>query len=315
MDIPKKKYQITQGKEKDMVYWLLAVIMILSVIVVILLLKIHIFRKSADEIRKGFEDRLAADTNTVIDISSGDGILRELAVSVNRQLKVLRTERRRFRQGDAELKNAVTGISHDLRTPLTAISGYLQLMEKEENTENVRRYIDIIRGRTQEMTALTDELFRYSMVLSKEEDGHVEKTVVNDVLEESIAALYAVLCEAGISPDIRITEKKIIRTLDTSSLSRVFSNLINNAVKYSDGNLCITLGDSGEVTFENTAFDLDEVRVNKLFDRFYTVNTAKKSTGLGLAITRTLVEQMNGTISASYEKGRLRICVSFPEGA
>lgn len=140
-----------------------------------------------------------------------------------------------------------------------------------------------------------------------------EPIAINGILEESIAAFYTTLNKRGIVPNIKITQAKIVRSLDRSSLIRVFSNLLNNAIKYSDGDLDITLTDSGEVIFANTASRLNEVQVGKLFDRFYTVEAARKSTGLGLAIARTLIEQMNGTISAKYENGRLSICIFFPD--
>ena len=95
--------------------------------------------------------------------------------------------------------------------------------------------------------------------------------------------------------------------------SRIFSNLRNNAIKYSDGDLNITLNDTGEITFSNTASDLSEVDVKKLFDRFYTVENARKSTGLGLSISRILIEQMKGTISAQYKNGKLSICIWLPD--
>lgn len=88
---------------------------------------------------------------------------------------------------------------------------------------------------------------------------------------------------------------------------------MNNAMNYSDGDLEITLSETGEITFTNTASGLDGIQVGKLFDRFYTVEAGRKSTGLGLAITRALVEQMGGTISATYENNRLSICIQFPD--
>lgn len=96
-------------------------------------------------------------------------------------------------------------------------------------------------------------------------------------------------------------------------MSRVFSNLISNAIKYSDGDLEIVLSERGEVIFSNMASGLDEIQVGRLFERFYTVEAARKSTGLGLAISKTLVEEMNGTISAKYENGRLSIHIFFTE--
>ncbi len=294
--------------------WLWAFIGIMAMIIAALLVKIYILRKSAKEIENAFADRLITDTNTLIDISTGDRYMRSLANAVNIQLRKLRAERHRFRQGDTELKNAVTNISHDLRTPLTAICGYLDLLEQEDKPETVERYLEIIRNRTEILAQLTEELFRYSVIISNEKDTVKEPVIINEVLEESIAAFYTALNERGITPDIQMPQNKIIRTLDRSALARVFSNLLNNAIKYSDGDLDITLSETGEITFANTASALNKVQVGKLFDRFYTIEAARKSTGLGLAIARTLIEQMDGTITAEYENGRLSILIFFACG-
>ncbi len=147
--------------------WLLVCTAILAVVVLALLLKIHMLKKAAKEIEDAFADRLETDTNTRIDISSGDRSMRRLADAVNRELGKLRAERLQFQQGDTELKQAVTNISHDLRTPLTAICGYLDLLEEEEKPENVERYVAIIRNRSDMLIRLTEELFRYSIILGK----------------------------------------------------------------------------------------------------------------------------------------------------
>lgn len=293
--------------------WLWAAIGVMATIIVVLFVKIYTLQKLAKEIKNAFADRLMTETNTLIDISSNDKYMRELAASINIQLRKLREERHFFIEGNAELKNAVTNISHDLRTPLTAICGYLDLLEQEEKSTTIERYIEIIRNRADLLTELIEELFRYSVIISGERLVVREPIAINGILEESIAAFYTTLNKRGIVPNIKITQAKIVRSLDRSSLIRVFSNLLNNAIKYSDGDLDITLTDSGEVIFANTAPRLNEVQVGKLFDRFYTVEAARKSTGLGLAIARTLIEQMNGTISAKYENGRLSICIFFPD--
>lgn len=293
--------------------WLWAGIGILAVAVAALFLKIYFLKKAAKEIEAAFADRLVTDTNTLIDISTGDRDMRRLANTINIQLRRLHTQRHRFVQGDKELKNAVTNISHDLRTPLTAIFGYLDLLEKEEKTDAVCRYLEIIRNRTELLKQLTEELFRYSVILATESDMVLEPVAVNSILEESIAAFYTSFHERNITPNIQMPEEKVIKTLDASALSRVFSNLLQNAVKYSDGDLDITLTKAGEIFFTNRASGLDEVQVGKFFDRFYTVEAARKSTGLGLAIAKTLVEHMHGKISAVYEDDKLRISIFFPE--
>jgi len=293
--------------------WLWGFIGGMAVIIIALLVKIHILRKAAKEIGIAFADKLITDTNTLIDLSTGDKYMRGLASAINVQLRLLRAERHRFRQGDTELKNAVTNISHDLRTPLTAICGYLDLLEQEDKSETVERYLKIIKNRTEILAQLTEELFRYSVIASGEENAVKEPVAIGGILEESIAAFYTALNERGIVPNIQMPQDKVIRTLDRSALARVFSNLLNNAIKYSDGDLDISLSETGEIIFANTASGLNEVQVGKLFDRFYTVEAARKSTGLGLAIARMLIEQMNGTISAKYENSRLSICIVLPD--
>ena len=275
--------------------------------------KSFLVKKAAAEIDCGFADRLMTDTNTLIDISSNDKHMRKLADSINIQLRKLRSQQNRFVQGDTELKNAVTNISHDLRTPLTAISGYLDLLDREEKSENVCRYIEVIQNRIEIMKQLTEELFRYSVITSPDYAAPTELLPVNNILEESILGFYAALQERKTTPNVRMPENKVMRKVNRAALSRVFSNLLNNAIKYSDGDLDITLTDHGKIIFSNTASDLNEVQVERLFDRFYTVETARKSTGIGLSIARILIEQMNGSITASYEDCKLSICIQLPD--
>lgn len=293
--------------------WLWVPIGIMAIIIILLLLKINSLQSAAKEIECAFVDRLITDTNTLIDISSADRTMRRLANSINIQLRKLREQRHRFEQGDLELKNAVTNISHDLRTPLTAICGYLDLLEAEKMTEKAEHYIGIIQNRAELLSQLTEELFRYSIIISSENSEISETVNVGGVLEESIASFYTALKERNITPNIQISEEKVIRTLDRSALARVFSNLLNNVIKYSDGDLDITLSKTGTIIFANTASGLNEVQVGRLFDRFYTVEAARKSTGLGLTIARTLIEQMNGTISAEYKNDKLSITIVLPE--
>lgn len=287
--------------------YLIGLCILLFAAVIILALKIYFMRKSVREISDGFAEKLQTDTNTLIDISSSDKEIRTLANSINKQLMMLRKEHLQYQHGSTELKTAVTNISHDLRTPLTTICGYLDVMKHMEKPQKIAEYLDIIDERAGLMEQLTEELFRYSVILSDDNSAETEEVFVNQVLTESISGYYAVLTKHDITPQIHITSNKIIRRLNKMSLSRVFSNLLNNAVKYSDGDLEITLSDSGEIVFANTAKGLSSVQAERLFDRFYTVETARHSTGLGLSIAKTLVEQMGGTITAEYGESRLKI--------
>lgn len=289
----------------------IVLICVLALCVLTLLIYLLILRSSIREVAEELEEKLRTDTNTLISISTGDSSVRLLASKINRQLQALRRERLILQNGNDELTTAVTNISHDLRTPLTAICGYLDLLEQEPQSEKSGRYLAVIRERTDAMRSLTEELFRYSVITATTDELHIEGVSLNDILEQSLAGFYGALSARGITPEIRIPEVAVIRKLDAAALRRIFDNILSNAVKYSDGDLTIRLRPDGSVTFSNRASSLSRVQAERLFDRFYTVETARNSTGLGLSIAKLLTEKMGGTITAEYESGHLQICIAF----
>ena len=289
---------------------LLAIIGILLLIIFALAVKVYFLRRAAQEIAEAFRDRLAADTNTLIDISTRDPYMRKLASDINVQLRLLRKERHRYQQGDLALKEAVTNISHDLRTPLTAINGYLDLLEREEKSETVQRYLSQIQNRTEVLKNLIEELFRYSVVTSSKELKPERMDVVR-ALEESLLSFYAVMQEKGIQPEINLPEEPVYRELDAGAVNRIFSNIISNALKYSDSDLSVAMDKNCIITFSNTAHKLNTVTVGRLFDRFYTVEASRNSTGLGLSIAKLLIERMGGSIEAFYHNDKLQIRIIF----
>ena len=293
-----------------MLLWLICGALALAVLV--LLVKFWLLRRSLDEIARQLGERLTQDTNSPIFLSTRDAHARKLAAELNIHLKELRRQRQRFQQGDTELKNAITNISHDLRTPLTAIQGYLDLLEREEQPENTRRYLDSIQNRIEAMTRLTEELFRYSLAADLPE-LKLEPVDLRRCLEESLVSFYAAMVQRGITPEISMPEGPVVRSLDPSAASRIFGNIISNALKYSGGDFSAALDSRGTVVFSNSAHGLDPVSAGKLFDRFYTVETGRGSTGLGLSIARLLTERLGGSIQASWTEGRLDITVAFPD--
>ena len=288
-----------------------AVLACLFIIAVFLAVKLYLLKKTAREITVSFEEVINKDTNTGIRISGRDKDMRELTDSINKQLIELRKQYLQYNLGNSELKNAITNMAHDIRTPLTAIYGYLDMIENTDDPEKKSKYISIIRERTEIMKQLTEELFQYSMVVSDDKELELENVFVNQVLEESISSFYPALTEKNIVPDINICSEKIYRRLNKQALSRIFANLLNNAVKYSDGDLKIKLLPTGEIIFENTAKALSSVKAEQLFDRFFTVKTSSNSTGLGLSIAKNLVERMNGSIAANYKDNMLNINIWF----
>ena len=286
-------------------------ICVLTLCVLTILIYLLILRHSIREVAEELEEKLRTDTNTLISISTGDSSVQLLASRINAQLQALRKERLKLQTGNDELTTAVTNISHDLRTPLTAICGYLDLLEQEPQSEKSGRYLVVIRERTDAMRSLTEELFRYSVITATADELDMQAVRLNDILEQSLAGFYGALSARGITPEIRMPEAAVIRELDAAALRRIFDNILSNTVKYSGGDLAVSLLPNGAVTFSNSAPSLSRVQAERLFDRFYTVETARNSTGLGLSIAKLLTEKMGGTITAEYESGHLQICIAF----
>ena len=289
--------------------WLL--VFLLAVCAIVLGAKVLLLRRDLRVLAADLHDHLHTDSNTRLTSDSRDPALRKVATTLNDALAELRHQRLRYENGDRALKQAVTNVFHDLRTPLTAIRGYLDLLESEEKSADAARYLALIENRTDAMTRLTEELFRYSVILAEEEPLARDPVVLNDALAESLASFYGAFTARGIRPQIESCETRITRLLDKNALARVFANILNNALKYSDGDLTVCLDADGTLTFANHAASLDEVTTAQLFDRFFTARTAHHATGLGLSIAKSLVEQMGGTIDARYETGRLIITLVF----
>lgn len=290
---------------------LLLLTIILCFICIFLILKLCLIKHSIKEIEKSFSYILKADTNNIITISSSDKDIKNLTININDNLTELRKQRLQYKSGNQELKKIITNISHDLRTPLTAIKGYIDLIQQENLSNKQKQYLKIVEKKSNELTELTDQLFEFSKTMDIGTKIKKEKCCMNEILEETLANMYHFFREKQINPKLEICEQKIYKDLDKHSIIRVFENILSNVCKYSNGDFTIVLNEKGMITFSNKATSLDATTVQKIFDRYFTVENAKKATGLGLSISKQLVELNGGKISAEYVKGYLRIQIVF----
>ena len=286
-------------------------IIMLFILCIFMCLKIYFFKKAIKEISDSLNDILNTDTNNLINISSSDEDIKKLATTLNISLKELRKQKLQYENGNQELKRVVTNISHDLRTPLTAINGYIDLMKNDKLSKEQEKYLSIIYNKSNELIELTEQLFDYSKAIDNNVELNKEKCCINEVLEEVLVSYYTVFKENGITPEISICENKIYKMLNKASVVRIFENILSNISKYSNGNFKAELGDNGIITFSNKARMLDATTVEKIFDRYFTVENAKKSTGLGLSIAKQLVELNGGKILAKYIDENLIIQIMF----
>lgn len=289
--------------------WLYVIIVILFIILLFAIIKIYIMKKSMKEIAVSFSNILQSDTNTLITITTKDKDIKKLANEINRELKKLRKQQLQYQNGNQELKRIITNISHDMRTPLTAIRGYIELLR--ENKEEQEKYLKIIDRKINELTVLTEQLFDFSKTMDMETKIEKEECCLNELLEEALANDYTIFKENNIEPQVEICAEKVYRNLDKHTIIRIFENILSNAGKYSNGDFKVVLDKEGKITFANKATSLDATTVQKIFDRYFTVENAKKSTGLGLSIAKQLVELNGGNISAKFINQYLIIQIEF----
>ncbi len=291
---------------------------ILLIIIIVLIIKVVLLRRAFDEIEKDVKERSSGEFSTPITLTTADRMARHAAVVLNEELKTLHDERCRYEAANSEINNAVTNISHDLRTPLTAINSYLDLIDGETDPDTRYMYLDRIRNRTDVMVGLTDELFKYSVSNVRKSAPREDAPVVCDiknVTAECMLSFYEAFKKRGITPKISLPEKSVMAKVTPSDADRILENIISNGLKYAETDFNVVLDDQGTVTFTNYAKSLTQLDVQRLFDRFYTVKNSAVSTGLGLSIARKLISENGGTITASLsDDNMLSIKVVFDIG-
>lgn len=286
---------------------LLIITIILLLICIFLAVKLYVIKQSIKEIEKSFSKILRTDTNNIIAISSSDKDIKNLTINLNNNLSELRGQKLQYKNGNQELKKIITNISHDLRTPLTAIKGYVDLIEQEKLSNNQKKYLKVIQKKSNELTELTGQLFEYTKLMDIDVKIKKEECCINEILEETLVSYYSIFKEQDIIPNISICSTKVYKIVNKISIIRVFENILSNVIKYSNGDLKVEMQENGTITFSNKATSLDETTVQKIFDRYFSVENAKESTGIGLSIAKQLVELNNGSIKAEYVNGYLII--------
>lgn len=288
------------------IYWILIIIFLILVII-FLISKIVIINLSIKEIEINIEKILKEDSNRLITISTNNINLKKLANNLNSYIYEFRKQEKKYKNGNQELQKSITNISHDLRTPLTAIKGYIDLIEKDNLNKKQSNYLKIISDKVDILTTLTEQLYDYSKCLDLKDKIKKEKVCINDILEDVLVSYYGLFKQKKITPKILIVEKKIFKYLDKNMFVRVLENIISNALKYSEDNLEVNLLNTGKIIISNKTKSLNITNVKKIFNRYYTLQTGSKSSGLGLSIAKQLIELNGGNIYAKYKNNNLII--------
>lgn len=291
--------------------------MIVLLLVVILLLITYLLYLGSqiNSISNQLEKRLRDNTRQPISMELINSQLGRLTIKLNECLKAEEKVMLDNFHKEKEFKELIANLSHDLRTPLTAVRGYQQLLEKTELTEEQERMLKCARDNSDELGTLIEHFFEYSYLVNADPDIHIKKVNLASLLTDCLVAAVPALEQSGLELDFN-EEAVVFVSADQEMVTRVIQNLIRNCIQYSSGNIKPTLHASNELgilTFENSVLDSTDIVVERMFDRFYTSDKARgKNKGLGLAIVKLLVEQMNGEVRATLKKNNLSIEISLP---
>ena len=292
---------------------LIIVICILIIIVLLLVLYIALLQHQFSNINRQLEKRLAGNIRQPISLQLINRALNQLTANINKSLKAEENLRLCSVQEEKKFKELIANISHDLRTPLTAIKGYQQLLGSSELTEDQQKKLGIARKHADELGHLIEHFFEYSYLLNAESKLNIEKINLTYVVTECLAASIGTFEKRGLMVHIEETAPVFVLA-DQEMLVRIIQNLIQNCIAHSASNIIVKIFtmENAIISFENSVENATEIDVNCLFERFYTTDQARrKTTGLGLSIVKLLAEQMGGTVSASLQGEELTIVVEL----
>lgn len=293
------------------------IIGILAGIIILQSIIIWKYQRQVKDICRQLAFLMKHDSNMLIHREFGLGGIGMLSDRLNDLLELRRKEKRYYQEKETLIADTYTNLSHDIRTPLTSLDGYFQLMEACENVEEQRRYLNIIHERIHSLNEMLEELFMFTKLKNESYRLELTSCCINRILKETVFSYYDDWVRREIQPDIQITEEQLYIDGNKQGLSRIIQNVIKNGLDHGEKKIRIVLKreqNQAVLRISNQVIASEQIDIEHVFDRFYKADAArsKTSTGLGLSIAREFVRRMNGEIGAKIEKNEFIVEMSFP---
>lgn len=292
--------------------YLLVIMLMIFIIIfsVIMIIKLRLYKKQIRDITSQIKDFKDRKTNKKINTQMADKDIENLACEINEYLELYKRNEQEKIAFENTLKQGIANMSHDLRTPLTSIIGYLKLLQNNEIDKE--EALAVLKNKTNKLNVLINDFFDLASVESEDYELDIKRINLTNILQEEILALYEAFESRGFEPRINIIDKPIFIMGDKDSLERIVDNLLSNALKYAEGDIKINLEEAsgkGVLSISNSCTTLAKEDVARIFDRFYMADQIRKGqgVGLGLSIVKSLIEKMNGNIAAKLEEDELSI--------
>ena len=290
---------------------------VLSVLILILICILISYKRQVKDICRQLRFLQECDSNMLITTEMKKGHIEELAELLNTLLKERKKERADYQKKEQMIADIYTNLSHDIRTPLTSLDGYFQLLEETQEENDRKRYIQIIQERIESLKEMLEELFTYTKLQNGTYELKLEPQNVGQILKETVFSYYDDWAEQGISPQFEITEEPVWIRGDKQALRRTIQNSIKKGLDHGHKEMRIQLSRNEkqmELVFQNKIEPGEQIDISRVFERFYKADKArsKSSTGLGLSTAKGFVEKMHGEIAAEIKEDWFCIKISFP---
>ena len=251
------------------------------------------------------------DLNITLDVE-GDDEFADMAENLNNMVEELRQLMDRERESERTKNELITNVAHDLRTPLTSIIGYLELLSGpvKLNEEMQKKYLDITYKKSKRLQKLIEDLFGFTKLNYGKISMKVSKVDIVKLLSQMLEEFYPNFMEKNLAYELQSNVTAKVITADGNLLARLFDNLINNAIKYgSEGKKIIVKVDATDtvvtVSVTNFGYVIPKEELPLLFEKFYRVEQSRSvntgGTGLGLAIAKNIVDMHGGTIGVTSD--------------
>jgi signal transduction histidine kinase len=280
--------------------------LLLVLLNIILMFSLFSWKRQICEITKQISE------NRKLRISLSNKHIEKLAGIINEKNDLERRAKLQILQEKEQLKQSIANISHDLRTPLTSIQGYLVLLKSCQNKEEQEHYFSIIQAKADYLTELLQIFYDLSLIDSEDYILEVEKLDINRIVTDCLINKYSELKK--LTPTVKTENAPVWITGNTVACKRIIENLITNAIRYSNDYVEIVIDANGIFTVKNTTSELKNIDINMLFQKFYTVDASRSNgnTGLGLYIVKELLNKIDGGIEEiSYKNNILTISIYF----
>ncbi|MFR3146749.1 MAG: sensor histidine kinase [Eubacterium callanderi] len=294
------------------------IIVVLAVAVAVLAVRTVVMRREIRSMSRQLEDLSAGRSEKKISLTLVDARLNELATQINENMELQKQLRIDTRKSEQRLKDSIAGVSHDLRTPLTAIIGYIQMLERSGLNGEQQEKATIILKKANAMRELVESFFELSVIESGQSELAEEAVNFTNIVSEAVVDFIPRFEAAELEPDVDLGNKSLYIAGDTTALGLIVQNLLSNALKYTAGRVKVALEErDGEIilTVVNEVRPDTPPDMERIFERFYTGDDCRNSgsAGLGLYIVKLLAEKMQGAVSASLENKMLSVYVVFQE--